>query len=606
MELNNDEIKILEQAYGRIFTASLSQVKEVRELTEGESRFFEKDSIISSHFCVHTLYKVSGKILPINFTRAVKNMIDDDETFRTNYCNVGTRTVKVIFNKRDTLPEIIYRSLTQAKGNELDEILVKIMEADTRSGFDILRGHLIRFAAFHTDDNEYAVLITMSQLIFNNFNSKSFFNSVLEETKYQGITKITPIMTPASYEDRVRNYWAKVLKDLPPKPKVPFSAKYFDAYKETIYNERIPEDILSDLMGHTQSNLMLFRSILQSAWGFMLQATNNTNDVVYFQLISNITSDGAFSSNLMPVRQNCMDDQTVDDVINHQFRQFVISQQFSLFDWHLLKDLDANNALIPDHFLSFLSFKQDDKTYSTAEASPEGNFIARHSWNAQGTKLGVHFQYSGRNLYLTFIYDANKFNMNAGERLAKLYNLVLRQMLVYWDAPIQILLEHIRKQMMADVEQEVKLSRDEEKKIMINFVSTNKILQGETYGATYLFTDFAKLVTLFEGDRLHGHVVENNLIFIVDGILSRSFDTGDGWYRVLDILEEGAWINETVFLPEKRLKVSAEVLSDRAVVMLIPLTAMVKVWTEHPEVMQALVQHTIGEMEKFQLLWLEI
>ena len=99
--------------------------------------------------------------------------------------------------------------------------------------------------------------------------------------------------------------------------------------------------------------------------------------------------------------------------------------------------------------------------------------------------------------------------------------------------------------------------------------------------------------------------MEKNLIFVAEGKLSRSLESGDGWYNSLDVVKENRWINETVFLKNKKSKMSAEVLTEKAILMFIPLEEMNKILDADYGLNKKFLAHVLGEMEKYQKLWIQ-
>ena len=200
MELTAEEKKILEQTYGRQMSSSSgynpNQIEKVVELTPEESKFFAQKHFISPYFSMQMLYKVEGEITPIRFSRVIKDMVASDEIFRSNFCEINDKVVKVVFVERRILPEVSYRTFAQTDEDEIDEILTTIMEADRRVNFDLKRGNLIRFAIFKTKPSEFAVLVTMSQLIANHFDAKSFFPAALEIASYKRVQKNSTLNQP--------------------------------------------------------------------------------------------------------------------------------------------------------------------------------------------------------------------------------------------------------------------------------------------------------------------------------------------------------------------------------------------------------------------------
>ena len=607
MELTLEENIQLENIYGRQNSGTgynPNKIEKVENLTEEEKKFFSHKNFISPYFSVQTLYKISGEITPIRFNRVVRDMVNADEIFRTNFCEIGNKIFKIIFAERRTLPDVIYRTLIQTDPEEVDDTLTKIMEADRRINFDLKRGNLIRFSIFKTGDKEFAVLVTISQLIANHFNYKNFFAAALELIPYKNEEKILISSQPEQIETAIREYWAKLLEDLPSMSTLPYVKPSNAPYNPKAFRIKIPADILSDLREKSKSSRVMLMTILQSAWGFFLQCVRKLNDVIFCQFSENVRSYENFPLNIIPVRQKSSGSMTVEQIITQQFRQLMVSQPYGFFDWDILQEILKGKAF--DHFLSFVDFKgTPDKTYSETFATTEGAIVTSNSWDSQGMKLGVYFQYSTTNLSITFLYDSNKFFKNIGERFAKIYKVVLQQILVHWNSNYSIFSKKLLEKIKFELDTDKNLPIEDEKKIISDFIIKNPILQGGKTGTVAFFAESGQIFTKFEGDRISGEILEKNLIFVVEGKFARSLDTGDGWFKALDIISKGGWINENILLESRRTKISAEVLTEQAKILVIPLEKAESLFLQHPDAAKPFFEHILKQMEKYQLLWIE-
>lgn len=579
------------------------RVEGFQELTANEQRFFDKNNFVSSNFSVQTLYKFSGQIVPLRFNLSVHNMMVADETFRTNYYPVGTKTIKVIFDKNTPIPEVTYRNLQNYEGEDLDDMITKIMEADRRLKFDLATGDLMRFTVLHTGEKEFAVLVTMSKLIADKFNAQSFFSSISTKSEYEPLVEQEQNLLVGYITDPVHDYWEKFLKDLPVFKEVPYTKRTAKDYNEKLYREQIPATIVSDLRIKAQDNRMMLMAIFQTAWGFLLQAVNKVDDTVFCQLTENSVKKSS-SLNVIPIRLKCSDNETIDSIIKKQFRQIIVSQPYSFFDWESLRNL-TNKRTLFDHFLSFLDFKAEQQSYTNTNATPTGKVVAKNSWDTCGMKLGIYFQYMNTDLSLTICYDANQFYPSVGTRFAKIYNTILKQMLNYWNADFSQFMDTLTKQLFEDLESQSETQKTEDRKLIVDFIATNKILQGEHSGTVQMLAESAELRTYFEGDRISGDIINSNLIFVVDGKVARSLDTGDGWYNALDIISKGGWLNETIFLDKRRSTIAGEVLTEQATILLIPMVNIDNVLRKFPSFYKNFMTHILKQMEKYQILWLQ-
>ena len=592
LQLTSDETKILESVYGRqiddLSGYNPRKLTAVLDLGDNERKFFAGKNFVSPHFFVQTLYKIRGNINPMKFRRAVNRLIDDNENLRVNFCNVGKRTVKVIRPTTAFQPEILFRNMKQTDADDFDDEFRKILEADMRRDLDIRHDLMIRFAVYQTSDDEFAVLVTLAQLIADAFDAEKLFADITGTTVEPKPKKI-PDALPPNNQAAIREYWAKVLDKAPPPAALPYEREGVGVYRQRAFHATIPADILSDLRGRAQSNRMMLTAILQSAWGFMLQLTNKRRDSLFCQILY-------AGLNLIPVRVIVDSVSTVEQIVRKQFRQLVVSQPYSCVDWSAL-DLSGRGKKLFDHFLSFKEFQSAELRYVGTPADERGKVVSRNSWDAQGMKLGVYFSYSEKNLSVTFLYNERQFSGGGVERLCALYKFILQQMLVDWNAKFRDFFERLNKRVSLQSESE-QTSRDDFKKRIRDFLSQLPILQG-------LFDDRAELVTFYEGDRISGDMLAKNFIFVADGKLARNVDAGDGWYNPIDIVGKNAFVNPTNFLERQRLTLSAEVLSERAELLTIPRDVLIDVARKNPDVALSLMTYALEQMERWQVLWLQ-
>ena len=99
--------------------------------------------------------------------------------------------------------------------------------------------------------------------------------------------------------------------------------------------------------------------------------------------------------------------------------------------------------------------------------------------------------------------------------------------------------------------------------------------------------------------------MNKNLVFVVEGKLSRSLDVGDGWFNALDIIKAGGVLNENVFAAKRRTVISAEILTEKAVLLLIPLDTFESATRQNSAIYKSILQHIVSQMEKYQMLWLQ-
>ena len=584
-ELPEDEQNILNQIYG---VRKQKTIESVEELNEEEKFFFKKDNLISPSFFVQKLYKIKGNLIPLRFNLAVSKLFEANEALRVNYCAVGERTLKINFAYSMELPQIVYRNLENSP--DIDQALKNILEADMRQKIDLRHDDLIKFSVFHTGEEEYAVLVTIAKFIEGYFDAHNFFRQVMN-LKTVPSTKKLHFNISDTISEPIKNYWDKMLKDLPSEIVLPYLKKNTVFYAQQSYRDIIPPIITFDLREKAKSNKMMLSAILGTAWAVLLEETNKLHDVAFAMLMPSKSIDNI---NMMPVRFQYKDDESLKNLINRQFKQLIISQPYACLQ------LMQPQGFKFDHFLNFTDFFHDASLYSNTEALPEGQLVVKNSWDTRNATLGVYFYYNDEQISFTLIYNKNKFLPNFGEHIANKFNLIIKQFLTDWNVPFEQFMNRLSERLGQEQVEEF-----DDKAYLRNFLSQLELLQSSSKGYIQTLLRAAKLNIYFEGDRISGDEMNKNAIFVASGKLVRSIDAGDGWYNTLDIVKEKQWVNETIFLPKRKSKMSAEVLTDKAILMKIPLDAIKEFISNNPDVKEKIFLHVLGEMEKYQRLWIQ-
>ena len=572
----------------------------IRELSEREK------AILASELMTQMLFKVNCELNTFKFNLAVSRLVADNEAMRTNFFELENKTVAVIFEQRNQLPEIIYQNVQNVSENELDGSIRRLMEADRRCGFDLHEGSLIRFIVLHTAKKEYAVLVTMSQVLVDTFDIEKFFCEALgiapnDDGKSRQLSYSQALFKQPQIEASMREYWAKMLSDLPQTQLLPYMKNVGTIKRQHTYRESVPADIMSEMRERAQSNKLMLMTILQTAWGLMLQQFNESNDAAFCTLAPSKESEAAMTLNTIPVRLKIVDDLTIRQLIGMQFQQLLVSKKYSRFDWAALKEL-VDKPEIFNHFLNFTDFMSEERQFSKTKNTASIELVSQNSWNTKDDRLGIYFGFDNDEVSIQLRYDRKRSGENNAVLLIKRYLLTLQQLMTDWALTVSEFKERLTTRLEAEAS---KTSLEDDDSRLQHFISKTKLLQGINVGTIKSFMRVARLDTRFEGDRISGDELEENLVFAADGILARSIDTGDGWYNTLDMVMAGMPINETILLDERRCKVSAEVIGSQAVLLLVPIDEMKNILKVTPELWQNVAMHALGEMENFQSIWVQ-
>ena len=584
-------------------------IKYLRELsTEEKGVFSTKGGSAPVGSVLQIIYKISGKLLPLHFNVAVDRAFVQEDILRTNYVLINGMMMAVIKEKRNPPLEIVYHNLKDLSDDELDVELQRNIAADKRLGFDLTNGQLVRFSVFNTGEDEYAVIVTTVEAVALKLDFHRIFRAALKLPQPEDVSKIVDAVVGGNgvMTTPVKNYWEKMLSNLPPMPKIPHlnpqPAK--GKYSEEAYLVHVPRDILSDLRSKAESNKLLLMSMLQTAWGLLLQQSNSTDNVSYCILVPQKKKSTPGAQSIVPFLLKAEDNHTVKTMVNNAFKQFVVSQPYASLGREDIMNLLGKHNEPFDHFLNFYDFLAEPKPYSQVKGTGNGTIVSQKHWDVRDVILDVSFRNEGNQVIISVDYNGEVYLQNDIAILVKHYLLVLQQMLTDWNEPVVSFMERLEKHWKAKFE-ELELSHEDSRSIIQDALSRIALFQECEQGIIQLFVIGAKLYTKFEGDRISEHEVENQLVFVLSGKVARSIECGDGWYNTLDILKENSWINENVILPKHKVKISAEVITEQATILVVPLVNLMSTLKKSPLLAKNIIYHVMRQLEKYQRLWIQ-
>ncbi len=577
----------------------------VRELTDSEKILFQEGSFLSPHFLTQSLYKLKGNLQPVRFNRIIKEHVDKYECFRTNYIQMENSVVAVVFDDRKDIPSAVFRSLMTMDGDEINRALRTIMEADMREGFDLTKGHLVRFAIYKTDYDEYAVLVTMAHLIYPYVDLSELFQEALGFS----VDKKSEEAAEVSYkvnDPQVKVYWKKILEDLPKLPKIPYVRQNILPKKSAkVYRKKLSSDLTTELLRVSKSNRMVLMAIIESAWSILLAEHNDMNDIFFFAVLPDKKTNSKVPNvRIMPVRIKMDTSVTVEQFVMNTFQQLLVSKPYSSLQINELKEISGTRGKLFNHFLSFYDFMEEEKEYSTVRASDDGALVMKNSWDSGGSNLELYFRYENGSITLSLIYNTNTFSNSYEASLVNRFFQVILQMMTDYNIPMSMFMARLAKRLDSEENKELDIHN---LSLYLNYEISrigifSSLHDGEDI--THLQKN-TTLKTFFEGDRISGEVLNDNFAFVLQGRVARNVDSGDGWYVTLDILKDKSLLNATSFLEKPRLPISLEVLTDEAQIIFIKKEAVEKIAQKDYNLSRSIISYALSEMEKYQYLWIQ-
>ena len=611
-ELPEDTKAALCKSYDVQEPILIKRIKYVRKLSAAEAVTFRKkngDKLTAS--VMQTIYKLKGKLLPLKFNLAVGQAFEKEDALRCNYVLTDRDILAVVKYKPTISRDISYHNLKNIAEDEIDGELRKYMEAETRLGFNLTKGQLVRFSVFQTAEDEYAIIVTAVEAVALNYDFRKIFRAVMEIPEPSHLANVMEGFRSKAgiLAGPIKEYWSKIFADLPAPAKLPYQqsqSKISRPKWEENYLVHVPRDICAELRTLTEDNKLMLMSFLQTAWGFLLQQSSAARDISFCLLVpqKKKSSDKSSLQSMVPVRLQGAGDVTVKDLVLNAFKQFVVSQPYASLGREDIMKLMERKGQSFDHYLNFYDFFAAQRPYAEAEGTQEGKIVSQKYMDVSDALLDLSFRSEANHVVLSAHYDNADFSQQEIRDLIKHYFLVLQQMLAKWSEPYAAFMDSLGKrwQLEGQTAQSESLSMPD----VIRRILPKIPLFQECEGAVLdLLCNEGEMATVFEGDRVEEKEIESQLMFVVSGKVVRSIEAGDGWYNTLDILKEGSSINEHLLLPKRRIRISAEVLTEQAVILKVPVLSFNALLKQSPSLAVNFMRHALMQLEKYQRLWIQ-
>ena len=233
------------------------------------------------------------------FQNAWTQIIQRHSVFRTAFVWEDLEEPLQVVNKQVALPleEHHWESLSE---NQHLQKLQEFMRSDRENGFDLLKAPLMRLHLIHRGNHQYYFVWTYHHMIIDGWGVPLVFKELflLYEAFRQGKTPQLPPVRP--YRDyiayiksqnlqKAENFWKEYLKDLQEPTPIPVLDLPGRESGDNDYLKVVrflPESLSASLNDLARKQKVTLSTIIQTAYGLLLQHYSGEPDVVFGVTVS--------------------------------------------------------------------------------------------------------------------------------------------------------------------------------------------------------------------------------------------------------------------------------------------------------------------------------
>lgn len=329
-------------------------------------------------YVVQSLFSISGDFRVDLFEESFNIILKKYDIFRTHYVFNGLRKPKQVVLGNAKL-KIEYRDISNFDIKNHQVILNDFVKLDRERNFNLEKDTLMRVAVFKLAEDKYKVIWTFHHIVLDGWCLQIVFNDILENYKKLKMNEPIDINNDNNFikyikwiEDQdqsdAKSYWKEYLGDLKLFNSI---SNYKTAISEKTYEGNsvktiIDENLTNLLQEGAKKSKSTLSTVIQAAWGILIQKYCNINDVLFGTVVSGRNKEiegiegivGLFI-NTIPVRIKTNSGVLFSELLKEMQRNSIKSENFSYYPLSKIQKLIKDKGDIFDSIITFENYPLD-------------------------------------------------------------------------------------------------------------------------------------------------------------------------------------------------------------------------------------------------------
>ena len=438
---------------------STSKIKNIYPLTPLQQGmlFHSLKDTGSEAYVEQISFDLTGEVNVSDLEWAINEFIQRHDALRTVF-NIANSKQPVQVVLKDRPITLSVEDLSTLTGEALKKKVIAFKHADRAQGFDLIKGPLVRASCLFTGEREAHLVWSFHHTVMDGWCLPLIFKEVFQLYQQRTQGAVAKMADPTPYHHYIRwlqqrdhagatSYWTNYLADYDQAVQVlPKRAAQSAPYRLTKKSLKLSERHTNALKQLAQRSKSTMNTLMQTAWGLLLQRYNDCDDVVFGGVVSGRPAElagveqmiGLFI-NTIPVRVCARPGERVVDCIARHQQAAVES---SAFDFYPLADSQAATPLkqeLINHILVFENYPVDESVAALTNGSTlpfRVDQVQIHDQTSYDLNIIV---FLGERLNIHFEYNASAFEPEAVDRLQCHLEMLLTQMADNPDSDVQAL-----------------------------------------------------------------------------------------------------------------------------------------------------------------------
>ncbi|MGG1642432.1 non-ribosomal peptide synthase/polyketide synthase [Paenibacillus sp. NRS-1782] len=383
-------------------------------------------------------FEIHGAFYPEDFKRSLQHLMKRHAILRTNFhAGWGDFPIQIVFKERAC--DFVYEDLHELESGEIEARLAACTAQDKARGFDLAEGALLRVTILRTAQEDYHLLWSSHHIILDGWCMPLVLQEVFETygvLREQREPELPAAVSYSQYiqwleeqgEEEASSYWRGYLEGYEQQTKLPQATTQPLAKAEAYVSEKLVftlnEELTERLEQVAKQNQVTMNTLMQAAWGIVLQRYNRSQDVVFGSVVSGrpaeipgIESMIGLFINTVPVRVQAEGSDTFSHVMKRQQELYLAGHAYDSYPLYEIQAQSEQKQDLISHIMVFENYPVEEQLEEKM-ASEEAEYTITDVQMFEQTNYDFNLiVLPGRNLEFLYRYNARVYDRESVERI---------------------------------------------------------------------------------------------------------------------------------------------------------------------------------------------
>ncbi|WP_149094049.1 non-ribosomal peptide synthetase [Paenibacillus terrae] len=394
-------------------------------------------------------YDLRGQLDIQAFAESMNILVRRHEALRTHfYFGRDTEPLQVVYRSRDC--GFQYKDLRKLDVDQRDTWLKSFKLENKARGFDLRRDVLLRVAILRTGEDSYHFVWSFHHIVMDGWClslvNKEVFESyaALQEGRVPELAPAVPYSSFIEWleaQDRevAADYWSSYLSGYEQQTALPAvkSGRKSEGYTASDWVTDLERELTTRVEETAKRYQVTMNTLLQTAWGIVLQKYNDHNDAVFGSVVSGRPSDISGAENIIglfintiPVRIRSEAGESFAEVMKKMQEQALASHAYDTYPLFEIQALTDQKQNLIQHIMVFENYPVDEQVEQLGQ-NDEAPFEIDNVTVFEQTNYDFNLAVMpGEALRLSFGYNTQVYDVADIRRIAGHFIHLLEQVTV--------------------------------------------------------------------------------------------------------------------------------------------------------------------------------